>query len=176
MTTNIEAAARRVAEVKHRQAEADAALKAANSAQDSVQARVGALQLERSMIIEAARSGVAADNAGLRLAVLDEDIRDIQPLIRDARDGVSRAQAEAERLAQAVAAAERDLALEQDRQVEAMLIERAESLAALLATAVSELKVVQRKRGGRPSWAPGKELVAALTSLRLVADNRALAA
>jgi len=176
MLVNIEAAARRVAECKHRQAEADAAVEAAKAAAATVQARVDALQAERSGLVAAARAGDADGSAGLRLACLDADMADLAPLVADAKAGTQRAAAAAAEAFQATASAERDFALERDRETEAMLVERAEALAGMLATALTELKTIQRRRGGRPSWAPSKELVSALTSLRLVADGRALAA
>jgi len=57
-----------------------------------------------------------------------------------------------------------------------MLIERAEELSGMLAIAVTELKAIQKRRGGMPAWAPPKELLGELTKLRLVADRRAVAA
>jgi hypothetical protein len=174
MEFNIEAAARRVAEAKHRQADADAAVDAAKAAAAAVQGRVNALQAERAAIVEAARNGDADGKAGLRVAVIDADLVDIQPLVRDAAEGIRRAASDAANAAQAVAAAERDFALEKDRAAEALLIERAETLSGMLGTAVSELKAIQKRRGGRPSWAPGTDLVRALTSLRLFADRSSL--
>jgi hypothetical protein len=176
MLVNIEAAARRVAEAKHRQAEADAAVDAAKATAGTVETRVAALQAERAALVGAARNGDANGSAGLRLAVLDADLADLAPLVADAKAGIQHASAAAADAFQATAAAERDFALEKGRETEAMLIERAEALSGMLATALTELKAVQRRRGGRPSWAPSKELVGALTSLRLVADGRALAA
>lgn len=174
MSFNIESAARRVAEAKHRQAEAAAAVDAAKAAAAAVQGRVDALQAERAAIVDAARNGDAEGKAGLRLAVIDADILDLQPLVRDAAEGVQRAAADAAEAFQGVAAAERDLALERDRATEAMLVERAETLSGMLGIAVTELKAIQKRRGGRPSWAPSTELVRALTSLRLFADRSAL--
>jgi hypothetical protein len=174
MEFNIEAAARRVAEAKHRHAEAAAAVDAAKAAAGAVQARVDALQAERAAIVAAARNGDADGKAGLRVAVIDADLVDIQPLVRDAAEGVQRAASVAAEVFQAIAAAERDFALEKDHEAEALLIERAEALAGMLGTAVTELKAIQKRRGGRPSWAPGTDLVRALTSLRLFADRSAL--
>jgi hypothetical protein len=174
MEFNIEAAARRVAEAKHRQADADAAVDAAKAAAAAVQSRVDALQAERASIVEAARNGDAEGKAGLRLAVVDADIADLAPLVADAQAGVQHAQSEMARATQAVASAERDFAVEKDRATEALLVERAETLAGMLTTAVTELKAIQGRRGGRASWAPGTELVRALTSLRLAADRGAL--
>jgi hypothetical protein len=91
--------------------------------------------------------------------------------ISDAAAGVQRASAAAAEAFQSTAAAERDLALEKDREVEALLIERATTLAGMLATAVAELKAIQHRRGGRPSWFPETGLVRELTSLRMVADR-----
>jgi len=176
MIVNIEAAARRVAEAKHRQAEADSAVEAAKVAAAAVETRVSTLQAERAALVAAARTGDADGAAGLRLACLDADIGDLAPLTADAKAGIQRAAAAAAEASQATAAAERDFSLEKDRETEAMLIERVETLAGMLSTGLTELKAVQRRRGGRPSWAPSKELVSALTSLRLVADGRALAA
>jgi hypothetical protein len=177
MLVNIEAAARRVAEAKQRQAEADTAVDAAKGAAATVKSRVDALQAERVALVETARSTGDADGAaGLRLACLDADLADLAALVRDAQAGIQRAATDAAQAFQATAAAERDFDLDKGREREAMLIERAEELAGMLATALTELKAIQRQRGGRPSWAPSKELVGALTSLRLVAGGRALAA
>jgi hypothetical protein len=174
MSFNIESAARRVAEAKHRQAEADSAVDAAKAAAAAVQGRVDALQAERAAIVEAARNGDADGKAGLRVAVIDADIADLAPLVRDAQAGIQRAAADAAEAFQGVAAAERDFALEKDRAAETLLIERAETLAGMLTIAVTELKAIQKRRGGRPSWAPGIDLVRALTSLRLFADRSSL--
>jgi hypothetical protein len=174
MWFNVEAAARRVAEAKHRQSDAAAAVDAAKAAAAAVQGRVDALQAERALLVQAARNGDTDGKAGLRIAVIDADIADLAPLVRDAHAGIQRADADAAEAFQAVAAAERDLAIERDRETEAMLIERAETLSGMLAIAVTELKAIQKRRGGRPSWAPGTDLVRALTSLRLFADRSAL--
>jgi len=177
MTTfNIEAAARRVAEAKHRQAEADSAVEAAKAAAAAVETRVSALQAERAELVAAARNGDADGAAGLRLACLDADLGDLAPLAADAKAGIQRAVAAAAEAFQATAAAERDFSIEKDRETEAMVLERVETLAAMLAAGLAELKAIQKRRGGRPAFAPSKELVTALTSLWLVADGRALAA
>jgi hypothetical protein len=175
MLVDIEAAARRVADAKHRQSEAAAAVDAANGAAAAVQGRVDALQAERAGLVAAARAGDADGGAGLRIAVIDADVADLAPLVDDANAGIQRAAADAAQAFQAVAATQRDLAVERDRATEAMLIERVDSLAQLLTTGLAELKAIQKRRGGRPSWAPQTGLVRELTSLRLAADNRQIA-
>jgi hypothetical protein len=172
MYTNVEAAARRVASARQGQAEADSAVAAANTALAAVQTLVGRLNVERAALIDAARQGCTDADAALRVGVIDADLADAAPLLADARAGVKRAEADAAEAFQATAAAERDLAIERDRETEAMLVERAEALSAMLATAIAELKEIQHRRGGRPAWAPQTGLVRELTSLRLVADRR----
>jgi len=176
MLVDIEAAARRVADAKHCQSEAAAAVDAAKAAAAAVQGRVDALQAERAGLVAAARAGDADGSAGLRIAVIDADVADLAPLMADAKAHIQRADSDAAKVFQAVAAAERDLAVERDRETEAMLIDRVENLAQLLTTGLAELKSLQKRRGGRPSWAPQTGLVRELTSLRLTADNRQIAA
>jgi hypothetical protein len=176
MLVDIESTARRVADAKRRHVDAAAAVEAAKAAAAAVQGRVDALQAERADLVAAARNGDADGRAGLRIAVIDADIADLAPLVADAKAGIQRADSDAAKAFQAVGAAERDLAVERDRETEGMLIERVENLAQLLTTGLAELKAIQKRRGGRPKWAPQTGLVRELTSLRLAADNRQMAA
>jgi hypothetical protein len=168
-TITIEAAARAVAEARHKAAEAAALIEAAEERAADIRERRDALRTERAALVQAARNGDASGSTGLRVAVLDEDLKDIAPLLADAWAGVEAAKAEAQKAASAVALTEQHLALAKDADIEARLVAHATKLDDLLAATILELDTIRKRRGGRAKWYPSGALADNVTRLHLTA-------
>jgi chromosome segregation ATPase len=172
MSDAIDHAAHRVAAAERKLEAATAALTATKAAADEIASRVAALEAERSQIVAAARAGDADGKLGLRLAVLDADLADLRKIAADGKAGLANAQAEVQRAAQAVSAAEQALALVKDEVLERELVAHVDRLAQLLGAGVAELRTIWRRKRARPTWSCSTELLRELQSLRLVADGR----
>ena len=168
-TITIEAAARAVAEARHKAAEAAALIEAAEECAGDIRERRDALRTERAALVQAARSGDASGSAGLRVAVLDEDLKDIAPLLADAHAGVQAAKADAAKAVQAVALAEQNLTLARDADLEDRLVAHAAKLDELLTATIVELDTIRKRRGGRAKWFPSGPLADNVTRLHLTA-------
>jgi hypothetical protein len=166
--SSIELAAAALAAARHKVTDANAAAAAANGAAASIQERVDALTNERTGLIAAARNGDTSGKAALRLAVIDEDLKELAPLVRDAIEGVRRAEADAAKATAAVAQAETALAMARDADLEDRLVAHATRLDELLAATISEIETLRKRRGSRPVWFPSGPLADVVTRLHLV--------
>jgi hypothetical protein len=168
----IDHASLRVAKAAAALDEATAKLTAAKTAADEITSRVAALETERAEIVSAARAGDDDGKLGLRLAVLDADRGDMAALVADAKAGLTNAQSDVQRAAQAVTVAEQQLALVKDEVLERELVAHVDQLSQLLGAGVAELRAIWRRKRARPTWSCSTELLRELQSLRLVADGR----
>jgi hypothetical protein len=176
MVDTIDSAALHVAEAEHKLEEANGKLAAAQKAAGEINARVAAIDAERAEIFAAARAGDDDGRLGLRLAILTADGDDLRKIAADAKTGLANAVTEVERAKLAVAAAEQTLRLVKDDEMERHLVAHVDQLAVLLGSGIAELRAIWARKRARPVWAPSKELATEIQRLRLVADNRALAA
>jgi hypothetical protein len=167
--TTIEAAARSVAEARHKADEAAAAVEAAEERAADIRGRRDALRAERASLVEAARNGDTDPSAGLRVAVIDEDLKDLAPLFADAQAGIATAQAALQKAAGEVAHAEMKLAMAKDADIEARLIAHATKLDELLTASIIEIEAIRKGHGGRPKWFPSGPLADVVTRLHLTA-------
>jgi hypothetical protein len=137
MTDVIGATACALAGARQKTTSTAGALAAAQSVADELRARVTALETERTGIIAATRGGDRDPKHALALDVVEADLRDLAPMIKDANPGVAAAQAHDQEARQAVGRAEQQMATSEDAELEARLAAHARALDALLLTTLT---------------------------------------
>jgi hypothetical protein len=104
--------------------------------------------------------------------VVEADLRDLAPMIKDANAGVAAAQAHDQEARQAVGRAEQQMAMSGDAELEARPAAHARALDALLLTTLNELTAIGKRVGGaRPVFMPSPELANTLQRLHLTANQ-----
>jgi hypothetical protein len=168
MTDAIKAAAHALASARQNADAATAALTEAEAAADLPKAHVAELQAERAGIIAASRSGKQDPGKVLRLAVIDEDLADLAPIVAEADSELAKAQSAAQEAKGAIVRAEQHMAAATDDEMALRLAEHAGKLDALLLATINDMAGIAKRGGRRPFWAPSPALVNELQRLHLI--------
>jgi hypothetical protein len=169
---DIEQAAIVVAEARAHAQRANTTLAEAEAGRTRISNRIDDLATERGALVAAERSGSSGPGAALRLAVIDEDIRDLNAMIATAEAELAKPRSEAAQGEQRVTAAEWQLGNARDIELEGRLLEYTGRLEQLTLEALRELSDVGQRLGrSRPVWAPSQELCDQLQRLRLTANG-----
>jgi hypothetical protein len=166
--TEIEAAARALAEAAATVEEARAPLAAAQAHRDKIAARLDALEAQCVAIVSRRAAGDEQDDDGARLALIAADTEGLKGLLVQAEAALAAPRAIAEQAQRALASVKLASARAEAEAQEVALTAHATMLDQLLVTTLDRLS--EASRGiGRPThqWQPSRQLADAIRRLDL---------
>ena len=153
MTTAITDAAHGLAAAIANAEKTDAALLAAVADLDRVIRRKQSLEADRAAIVARRQRGDHQHDDGANLALIAADLEGLHSMIADAEAGVANVRGPDSEARTAVTTARFYLQAAEDEAAEALLIEHARRLEALLMETINNLDAINQRRGGRmPKW------------------------
>jgi hypothetical protein len=154
----IATAAYQVARAQSDLARASAALNAAENTASDVASRLTTLQTATAAIIERRRVADARRDGGETISLLDTDGEGLWHILTEARAAATVARARVQHTQQTFGWAQQELKRTESAALMAALIEKANLVGATLHATLSQIEELRARVGGRPTWAPSREL------------------